>query len=205
MHPADLRQPGVAWCAMATWLSVAMLTAHFLQIAPLLEWQRDAAWLAPWRWWTAAFVHYSDMHLVGNLFGLALTAAFGWMARVPARAAWAWFLAWPLTHLALWPIPDLTRYAGVSGVVHAGVAIVLVQLIIWGTRTERLIALAVLAGLAAKLITERPWAETVQAVDGWDIGLAPLAHVTGVIAGTACALLTARWRTPSRAGRRPHA
>jgi hypothetical protein len=117
---------------------------------------------------------------------------------VPAPAAVAWFAAWPATHLLfLWLAPDLLHYGGLSGVVHAGVAIVLIHLFVTGTRGQRLVAAAVLAGLVAKILTETPWRASVQRLDGWDIGIAPIAHVTGVVAGTVAALVAQRWQRGS--------
>jgi hypothetical protein len=68
------------------------------------------------------------------------------------------------------------------------VAIGLVHLFITGTRTQRLIAAALCAGLIAKLLSETPWRGAVQQHDGWDIAIAPIAHVSGVLAGTSLAL-----------------
>ncbi len=189
-----LRRPGAAWCVVALLLLAGTLVALASGATRLLEWQPEQAASQPWRWWSAAFVHYSTLHLVGNLTGLALTAAFGWVSRVPPRAALAWFVAWPLTHLAfLWWVPELKHYAGLSGVVHAGVAIVIGYLLITGTRGQRAVAATVLVGLLAKIATETPWREAVQQHAGWDIGIAPMAHVTGVLSGTACLLLAQAW------------
>lgn len=184
---AVLRRPGAAWCAVALLLLAGTLISLALSVTRLLEWQPEQAAQQPWRWWSAAFVHYSSLHWVGNLTGLSLTAAFGWVSRVPPRAALAWFLAWPFTHLAfLWAVPELKHYGGLSGVVHAGVAIVIAHLLITGTRGQRAVAATVLAGLLAKIVTETPWREAVQHHDGWDIGIAPMAHVTGVVSGVVC-------------------
>jgi rhomboid family GlyGly-CTERM serine protease len=191
---ALLRRPGAAWCAVALTLLVGSLLSFALHAASLLEWQPSLAASQPWRWWSAAFVHYSTLHLVGNLTGLALTAAFGWVTRMPLRNALAWLASWPLTHLAfLWWVPDLLHYGGLSGVVHAGVAIVITQVLISGTRGQRLVVATVLAGLVAKIATETPWGPAVQRHEGWDIGIAPMAHVTGVVSGTLCLLVAFMW------------
>ncbi|MBX3622580.1 MAG: rhombosortase [Rhizobacter sp.] len=184
-----LRQPGVAWCVLAGVLLVGSLVEFAASLTPQLEWQPEHALGQTWRVWSAAFVHYSRLHLVGNLTGLALTAAFGWVSRVPPSAAAAWAVAWPFTHLAFfWLAPELRHYGGLSGVVHAGVAIVLTHLFITGTRGQRAVAAAVLAGLVAKILTETPWRGAVQHPQGWDIAIAPIAHVTGVLSGTLAAL-----------------
>ena len=189
-----LRRPGAAWGAVALSLLIGSLLSLLLHAVSALEWQPSLAATQPWRWWSAAFVHYSSLHLIGNLTGLALTAAFGWVTHMPLRAAVAWFVAWPLTHLAfLWGVPDLLHYGGLSGVVHAGVAIVITQVLITGTFGQRAVVATVLAGLIAKIATETPWGDAVQRHDGWDIGIAPMAHVTGVLSGTVCVLLAHAW------------
>lgn len=198
-----LREPGVAWCVVALVLLAGSLVAFATPLTPVLEWRPDQAFSEAWRVWSAAFVHYSRLHLIGNVTGLALTAAFGWVSRVPLRGAAAWVVAWPFTHLAfLWLAPDLHHYGGLSGVVHAGVAIVLTHLFITGTRGQRAVAAAVLAGLVTKILTETPWRGAVQHPAGWDIAIAPIAHVTGVLSGTLAALtahaLRARATPPQR-------
>lgn len=199
-------RPGVAWCAMALVLLLGSLIAFTPAAKPVLEWQPERAIGEPWRAWSAAFVHYSRLHLIGNLTGLALTAAFGWVSRVPTGGAVAWGVAWPLTHLAfLWLAPDLRHYGGLSGVVHAGVAIVLTQLFITGTRGHRAVAAAVLAGLVAKIVSETPWRGAVQQLEGWDIAIAPIAHVSGVLAGTCAALVLHALQRRTPAPRDSHA
>ncbi len=195
MQPLSLRRPGAAWAAVALALLLGTLLSQVMNAASSFEWQPGALITQPWRAWSAAFVHYSALHLIGNLTGLALTAAFGGVSRVPASDAAAWLAAWPLTHLAfLFAAPDLLHYGGLSGVVHAGVAIVLAHLFVHGAPGQRWVATAVLAGLIAKIATETPWRGSVQQLEGWDIGIAPIAHVTGVAAGTACYLAAWAWR-----------
>jgi rhomboid family GlyGly-CTERM serine protease len=152
-----------------------------------LDWQPQLALAQPWRCWTAAFVHWSPMHLQANLFGCVAVAAFGVAARLPCHSTWAWLAAWPLTQAALALQPLLLHYGGLSGVLHAGVAVAALDLVLrragWRRRG---IGWAVLAGLAAKLALERPWAGPTQVVPGWDIAIAPLVHLTGSAAGLLC-------------------
>jgi hypothetical protein len=98
-------------------------------------------------------------------------------------------IAWPLVQWGLLVQPELRHYGGLSGVLHAGVAVVAVHLACCGTRVQRRIAAAVLAVLMAKLLTESPWAGAVSHPPGWDIAIAPGAHVSGVMAGTIVSLL----------------
>lgn len=187
---------GASWAAAS--LALALFAAG-LWFAPResLDWQPTRAVSEPWRAWSAAFVHWNAMHLTANLAGCVVVALFGAAARVPMRATGAWMLAWPLTHAALWLQPALASYGGLSGVLHAGVAIAAWHLLRCGQGSRRWIGMAVLAGLGVKLMLERPWLGPTQAVPGWDIPLAPSAHVAGALAGLLCAVLAdamARWR-----------
>ena len=152
------------------------------------DWQPGLVWQQPWRWWTAAFVHWSPLHAAANLGAALLVALFGAVARVPARVALAWLLAWPLTHLGLLVAPGLLHYGGVSGVLHAGVAAVIVYLVLLAPGVRRRIALALGAGLLLKLWFEAPWGAPLRQAPGWDIAVVPLAHATGTLAGALGAL-----------------
>lgn len=182
------RRPGRAWLALAVLLAIGSALVHGRPSSTLasLDWQPRLALAEPWRAFSAAFVHYSNLHLIGNAAGLALTAAYGWAARIPARLALAWLVAWPLTQLGLLAQPALAHYGGLSGVVHAGVAIVTLYVILVG---HRWIGGTVLVMLFVKLATEAPFGAPLRQVAGWDIALAPLAHFTGVTAGLLCCAL----------------
>jgi len=192
-----LQRPGRLWAGFAAALAAGALAAAASDPA-LLDWQRVLAWHQPWRWWSAALVHLSTGHLLANLAGCAVVGAFGWAAGCTRRDAAAWSVAWPLTHLLLVLQPALLRFAGLSGVLHAGVAVAAFALVTRERGLRRAIGLAVLAGLLLKLTLDQPWAGAVQQWPGWDIGIAPLAHATGAAAGLACAAVA--WATsPSRA------
>jgi rhomboid family GlyGly-CTERM serine protease len=175
------------------WVGIALLFALIAVIGngvvpEAIDWQPALALRQPWRAFTAIGVHYSPTHLAANLAGLLLTAALGIAARVPLRLSVAWLAAWPLTHFGLMIEPTLAHYGGLSGVLHAGVAAVIVFLLVTGTRAQRWVASIALIGLVAKLIGEAPWGPATRHTAGWDIPVAPLAHATGVIAGAACAI-----------------
>ena len=174
-----------AWAGCSLGLA---LGAAVLWWAPreALDWQPQSAQSQAWRLWTAAFVHWSPRHLQANLLGCAVVAAFGVAAGVSRAGVWAWLAAWPLTHAGLALAPQLQHYGGLSGVLHAGVAVAALNLAWQTTGRRRLIAGAVLAGLAVKLLLERPWQGPTQIVAGWDIALVPLAHVTGAVSGLFC-------------------
>lgn len=165
-----------------------------------LDWQPQLAATQPWRALSAVFVHYSALHLGANLAGAVLVALLGVVTRLPLRAGIAWALAWPLTQLGLLVQPELQHYGGLSGVLHAGVAVAAVQLLFDGTRAQRLIAAAILAGLAVKIAGEAPWRAALIHPDGWDIAVAPMAHLTGVLSGAIAAIaceLSHRLRAPT--------
>ena len=176
------------WLTIAALLAAAAATLWWMP-REALSWQPARALDQPWRAWSAAFVHWTLWHLGANVLGCAVVAAFGVAARVPARAAVAWLVAWPLSHAALALQPALTAYGGLSGVLHAGVAIAAWHLLRHDTGRRRAIGAAVMAGLAVKLLLEKPWGAPTQQVAGWDFAVAPLAHATGAIAGIVCAAL----------------
>lgn len=180
---------GRAWCALAVALALATLLGNTLAPAQTIDWQPSLASREPWRALSAAFVHYSALHLLVNLAGLALVGALGAFARVPWRIAVAWLLAWPLTQLGLLARPDLVHYGGLSGVLHAGVACVGWQLVAHEHGQRRAIGALVLAGLAAKVASEAPWGAPLRHPPGWDIATAPFAHASGLVAGLVAAML----------------
>ncbi|HSC62550.1 MAG TPA: EamA family transporter [Caldimonas sp.] len=179
---------GRAWCALAAALAVGAALGYGRD--PLaLDWQPALALAEPGRLFSAAFVHYSGLHLLANVAGAALVAALGLVGRVPASVAVAWLLAWPLTHLGLLARPDLVHYGGLSGVLHAGIACVAVRLLVHERGPRRTIAALVLAVVVVKVLSESPWGPALRHPAGWDIATAPFAHASGLVAGVLAALL----------------
>jgi rhomboid family GlyGly-CTERM serine protease len=177
----------VHWAGLCV---VAALGALAAQAADpgRLNWQPALATAEPWRAITAAWVHLSPLHLAANLAGTAVVAALGLAAGCRRRAALAWALAWPLAQLGLLGQPGLTAYGGLSGVLHAAVAVVAWQLLRGDVGLRRAIGGALAAGLLAKLLLEAPWQGPLREVPGWDIAIAPVAHASGALAGWLCAL-----------------
>ena len=174
-----------AWAVSAIGAAIGAL---LLWSAPreVFDWQPQFALSQPWRLWTAAFVHWSPRHMGANLLGCVAVAAFGVAAQVPRHATWAWLVAWPLTHATLALQPLLLHYGGLSGALHAGVAVAALHLAWRAHGRRRRIGWGVLAGLAAKLLLESPWQGPTQVMAGWDIPIAPLAHLTGAASGLLC-------------------
>lgn len=201
------RQPATGWLLLAVLLAGPSLLAWWLPAA-WLDWQPALAAREPWRAWTAAWVHWSVLHLCANLAGLAVLAALGRVARLPRPAALAWACAWPLTQALLLLRPELAHYGGLSGVLHAGVAVAALWLLlapppaalVAALPLRRRLGAAIAIGLTAKLVLEHPWGATLQHPAGWDIAIAPLAHATGALAGACCALCA---MAVARAARHP--
>jgi rhomboid family GlyGly-CTERM serine protease len=176
-----------AWAGLAAVLAIGSCLVFRSGTVAALDWQPGLASREPWRAWTAAWVHYSALHLLANLTGSLLVAALGLAAKVPPRIVLAWFAAWPLTQLGLLLQPELLHYGGLSGVLHAGVAALAVHLIVAARGTRRLIGIGVLAGVAVKVLLEAPWGAALRHPAAWDIAVAPFAHLTGLLAGAAAA------------------
>ncbi len=183
---------GSAWVAFSGLLALASLAA-FLLPPTQLDWQPTLVAQEPWRAFSAAFVHWSPLHLGANLMGTLVVAALGLAARLRWPLALAWAAAWPLTQLGLLWQPALAHYGGLSGVLHAGVAVAALALVVCETGPRRWLGLAVLAGLLIKLVLEDPFGPPLRHGGGWDIATAPLAHATGTAAGLLCAALALRW------------
>jgi len=186
------------------WIGLAALLAAAAGLAPAaaatsIDWQPALVWHEPWRAWSAALLHFSPLHLAANLVGTAAVAAFGWFARVPASSVVAWAVAWPLTQLGLLARPDLLHYGGLSGVLHAGVAIAAIHLVVAGRGRRRAIGAATALLLTAKVLSESPWGDALRHPAGWDIAVAPIAHASGLLAGfmTAAGAALLRHRQPT--------
>jgi rhomboid family GlyGly-CTERM serine protease len=178
----------------AWWIALAILLGSGALLGwPLpheaIDWQPSLATREPWRAFSAVFVHYSALHLAANLAGGALVAGLGHAARLPRRCALAWLAAWPLTQAGLLVQPALRHYGGLSGVLHAGVAIVGVHLLGAGAPPQRRIGAAILLVLVAKVLIEAPWAGPLRHAPGWDIAIAPMAHASGLVTGVLCAAI----------------
>jgi rhomboid family GlyGly-CTERM serine protease len=177
-----------AWVAFGLALCAGALLAWPVS-HEAIDWQPALAISQPWRAFSGAFVHYSPLHLGANLAGGLLIAALGHAARMPLRDVIAWCVAWPSTQLGLLLQPGLQHYGGLSGVLHAGVAIVAVHLLFTGDTRRRRIGAAIFAVLLGKVLGESPWDGPLRYPAGWDIAVAPLAHAAGLVSGLLCAVI----------------
>ena len=187
-----LRIDGMAWIMLAALLCAGAVVVTALAmsgggapiVSPLalaLDWQPALGLRETWRLWTGAWVHWSVAHLLVNAAGAAVVAFVGWRARLPATAALAWFVAWPLTQAFMAAVGAerlaalMPHYGGLSGVLHAG-AIVLGLTLAWPPEPARgrdrarprVTPASAQAGFASthasviepSRITEGPWAMT---------------------------------------------
>ena len=142
----------------------------------LLTWQADQGPQRAWTLWTSAWVHLNTPHLIGNQMALGVLTAFAWVLRPPLASALAWLFAWPLVQASLPLWPQIGHATGLSGVLHAGVAVLAVQLLqrrIAMPRARRW-GLLLGLGLLLKLGLERGWNHPVV----WDT-----ANHTSVVRG----------------------
>jgi rhomboid family GlyGly-CTERM serine protease len=172
-------RPGQAWLLASTLLAATSLLIFALGTPE--RWAL-AAGPEPWRTVTGGVAHWNVLHLVGNLAGLAVIGWLGRRAELPAWATGAWLLAGPMSHALLWMHPQLPPYAGLSGWLHAGVAVAVLALI-QRPGQERRIGAAIGLGLLVKLLLEQPWGPLLRPGDWWGGATLPLAHLSGAAAG----------------------
>ncbi len=183
------------WCALGLLLALPSLAFVPVPLAlPPEFWPEHLAkWVlrpdqgrqqAFWTWWTTAWLHGSEAHLWRNLFGTGLILLMGALSDVTPRDSLAWFIAWPLTHVGMLMEPSLTSYVGLSGVLHAGVAVVALANLHHPRRpSHRAVGIVLLAWLAGKLFMENPWAHHLVLSEASAINVAPWAHLSGALAG----------------------
>lgn len=180
---------GQSWVALALALGLGALALHGAAQGDFTL-QRERATAEPWRLLSAALWHWNALHLLGNMLGLGVLALLGWRAGLGDRDTLAWLLAWPLTQALLCLHPQLPPYAGLSGVLHAGVAVAGCALCA-RTGRERLVGAALMLGLLVKLGLEAPWGPLLRPQDWWGGATLPLAHAAGAAAGALCRLAVA--------------
>lgn len=200
-----LSRPGLAWAAVTVLLllpALAIGPADPLALQ-LLAWRPQQALQEPWRWWSAAWVHLTPGHRWADLAGGLLVGLLGVVAALPRHAAWAWALAWPLTHLSLLLQPTLGRYVGLSGVLYAGVAVLAVLLLAQPgrPRAQRGLGVLLVLALLLRLVTDRAWERVLYQPAGGDFAVAPLAHAAGMFWGALGAALVEWGRRRGETGR----
>ena len=145
------------------------------------------------RYWSSAWVHSNAAHLLSNLAGLALLLGLAWVYQLPARAALAWLAAWPLTHIVLLLDPRLDTYWGMSGVLHAGMAVIAITLIAHRTADAavpraRTLGWSLLTFLVSKVWLENPQLASVIPRTDLAMNVAPIGHLAGLATGATAAM-----------------
>lgn len=185
---------------LCTALAVLSLLAWVLP-SQALDWRPSLVASEPWRALTAAFVHWTPLHLAANLAGCAVLALLGGRAGLGRREAVAALIALPLVQLGLLLRPELLRYGGLSGVLHA-LATIAVLTLLSRTGRERIVGIAIAFGLGIKLALEDPLGPVLRVTAGFDFPVAPFAHLSGALAGALAWGLT--MRAIPRSPRTPH-
>lgn len=198
------------WCAIGLLLALPCLAFNPVPLALPPEFWPDLPAklvLRPdqrghqplWSWWATAWLHGSEVHLWRNLFGAGLLVLMGALSKVTPRDTLAWCIAWPLTHLGMLLEPSLTSYVGLSGVLHAGVAIVALANLHHPCRhSHRVVGIVLLGWLIGKLFMENPWAHHLVLSEASAINVAPWAHLSGALAGALA------WSAVHASRLRPH-
>lgn len=167
--------------------------------ASALQW--DAAlWPGrPWTLWTASFVHRSGGHLLANLLALGALGVLGWSLRAGKAAALALLVAWPLGTLALLAWPEVRQYGGLSGLIHAAIAVLWADAAL--QRKAWPLSFIVFAGMVLKLLMEHAWSAPIAFDPGWGFNVVYASHLGGSLAGAVCGITAAAWslRASSRA------
>jgi rhomboid family GlyGly-CTERM serine protease len=184
------------WLALCVLHGVMSMLAWWARgdVVDALTWQAEGWSRQPWTLWTSSWVHLNTPHLIGNQVALGALAALAWVLRPTLAWALAWLLAWPLMQFSLLLWPQIGYAVGLSGVLHAGIAVAAVQLLLgriavpqarrWGA----LLAL----GLGVKLIVEQAWGQPVVWDAGNDMSVVQAAHLSGVFWGALMGLTLGR-------------
>jgi hypothetical protein len=186
----DRRCWGVgAWWTVGALLGVGSLVVGLMSTTSLqanLVWQSQVPFSGTC--WTAAWVHLSFVHEYLNLLALGFLLVLGWYWALPVAAAWAWFLAWPLSIAGLVFWPAVHRYAGLSGVIHAGWAIACVFMPGWVWKNKDA-SLLLPGGLLLKAGLEIAFKQPVEMTAAWGFPVAYCAHTVGIMVGLATGCL----------------
>lgn len=169
------------------WVSGVVPPAHDAAWHPL-AWEASRWTTRPWTLWTSALVHTSGGNLAGNLLALGALAVLGHALGARRAAALALLAAWPLSTWALTLWPEVSSYTGLGGVIHAAAAIIGIH--VAGRPELKPFSPLVFAAIGLKLIAERAWMQPVAFDPSWGFNVVYAAHLTGTLAGAACAAAT---------------
>ena len=191
-----MNQPSREWlalCALHIALSMLAWWAR-TNVVDAITWQSDHWLHQPWTLWTSSWVHMNPPHLIGNQVALGALAALAWVVRPTRASALAWLLAWPLLQLSLLLWPQIGYAVGLSGLLHAGVAVMAIHLLlkrIVVPKARRWGALLAL-GLLTKLVVESAWSNPVAWDPANNMSVVQAAHLAGAFWGAVLGLALGR-------------
>lgn len=171
-------------CAMHAVGSMLLWWAGESFYAPLV-WRADSAGSTPWTWWSSAWVHLNTAHLISNQIALGMLAGLAWIVRPSRRSTWVWLLCWPLLQLSLLLWPQIGYAVGLTGLLHAGAAILGVDMLlrrIHIPKARRWGGLLLLA-LLIKLALEQAWRQPVVWDAADDTAVVQALHLSGAVWG----------------------
>lgn len=155
-----------------------------------LTWQAHSWLQQPWTLWTSAWVHRNTPHLIINQVALGMLTGIAWILLPTRMASLAWLAAWPLLQLSLLWWPQIGHSAGLSGLLHAGAAIMAVELLLRRVQVDkaRRWGLMLASGLGVKLLVAQAWLHPVIWDNSKEMSVVLAADLTGAAWGTALAL-----------------
>ena len=176
-----LSHPAWPWLALCAGLGTACVLAEASGRSWLLAWHAGLWTAHPWMLWSASLVHLGDWHLLGNLAALAVLAVLGAHLRADGRDTLAALLAWPAGNAALALWPSIEAYSGLSGLLCALLAVLVVRAA--STPRQPLEALLLGTVLAFKLLIEQGWVHPIVYDPQWGFNVVLAAHLAGAITG----------------------
>ncbi|WP_243695477.1 rhombosortase [Rheinheimera sp. D18] len=133
-----------------------------------------------WRLITGHLLHSNTWHLIMNIGGLLLAMALHAVYFSYRQLAWQWLLCAVAIGLALYYFsPDIRIYVGLSGLLHAMLALGAIKDIQLKMTTGWLL----LIGLVAKVIMEQCFGPDTDLAELINANVAVDAHLYGVISG----------------------
>jgi hypothetical protein len=185
-----------AWlllCALHGVASMLLWWAHAPAVQAL-TWYAELWPAQPWTLWTSAWVHLNTPHLIGNQLALGALTAAGWVLRPSMSATLAWALSWPLLQLSLLWWPQVTHAVGLSGLLHAGVAVLGLHLLLDPAAPKtRPWGVVLLSGLMVKLLIECSWQHPLLNDPHTDMAVVQAAHLSGAAWGVVLGAVGAWW------------
>lgn len=180
------------WLSLCLWHAATSMLVWWMgdRLAAQLIWRADEWADRPWSLWTSAWVHMNTQHLISNQLAVGALAAMAWVLKPGLRASLAWLLTWPIIPLVLPYWPHIGYYAGLSGLIHAAVAVVGVYLLAGHAAVPmaRRWGLLLWLGLLVKLLVERAWHWPVVWSDNLGLSVVQSAHLVGAVAGAVAML-----------------